>query len=180
MGDINLDKVVKAKLFCALMFEREEDRQYAENELTKEFGKIELSSNIYKFNHTDYYCEEFGCNLKKKLIVFEKTVEQEILPDIKIKTNEIEDSYLTDKGNRRVNIDPGFILPSKLILASTKNYSHRIYLGKGIYAEVTLMFTKKGVKYLEWTYPDYRSEELAEFLIEVRQNYIKSLKKQDK
>jgi hypothetical protein len=73
-----------------------------------------------------------------------------------------------------VNIDPGIITLNNLQLLTTKNFAHRIYLGEGIYCELTMLFSKSGVRYLEWTYPDYKTKEAEEFFIESR----KKLKKQ--
>ena len=172
----DLNKVDKAKLFCALMCGKDRATEEVIKALTDEFGKIESASDIFDFNYTDYYTVEFGNNLQKSLIVFEETVEQEALADIKNKTNSVEQSHCSEEGGRIFNIDPGLILPSRLVLASTKDFSHRIYIGKGIYAEVTLMFTKKGVKYFEWTYPDYKSSNISDFLLSIRKKYIKDLR----
>ena len=73
-----------------------------------------------------------------------------------------------DSQNRRVNIDPGYITPAKLVLATTKDYSHRIYLGKGIYAEVTLIYSQKKYRILDWTYPDFRQEKYLAYFEEIR------------
>jgi hypothetical protein len=67
-----------------------------------------------------------------------------------------------------MNLDPGYIAPSKLVLASTKDYSHRIHLSDGIYAEVTLLYSRGRWKELEWTYPDYRTVAYHDFFTRVR------------
>jgi len=176
MKNTDLNKITKAKLFCALMHRKGREAEEVIKDLINEFGRIESASDIFDFNQTTYYSKEFGSDLQKSLIVFEKTVNQEALAEIKNKTNSIEQSYCSKEGVRQFNIDPGLILPSKLILASTKDFSHRIYIGKGIYAEVTLMFSKKGVKYFEWTYPDYKSSNISDFLLTIRKSYIKCLR----
>lgn len=172
----DLNKIVKAKLFCAIMCAKDMDTEKVIKALTNEFGKIESASGLFDFDYTDYYNVEFGNNLQKMLIVFEQIVKQDSLAEIKNKTNSIEQSYRSKDGSRKFNIDPGLILPSRLILASTKDFSHRIYIGKGIYAEVTLMFSKKGVKHLEWTYPDYKDVNISDFLLKIRKDYIKRLR----
>ena len=80
---------------------------------------------------------------------------------------------------RNVNIDPGYLLLSRFVLATGKDFSHRIYIGRGIYAEVTLMFKKGEFHTLAWTYPDYASAEMTDFLLSVRRGYVADLKKRE-
>ncbi|HUK57053.1 MAG TPA: DUF4416 family protein [Nitrospiria bacterium] len=130
--------------------------------LTARFGPIDLESPVYPWNHTTYYEKELGPDLKRRFFFFKRTVPQDSLPEIKRFTNALEERWLreTDEGNRRqINLDPGYIAPSKIVLATTKDYSHRIYLRDGIYAEVTLIYQGKSFVPLPHTYPDFRSEE---------------------
>ena len=113
-----------------------------------------------------------GEKLKRQWISFEKPILPDNLADMKIETNNIEDSYAKDK-NRIVNIDPGYITPANVILASTKDFSHRIYLSKGIYAEVTTIYRKEGFTKLPWTYPDYLCPTATEFILKARQCLLK-------
>lgn len=145
-----------------------------EQKLAEKFGRIDLRSEIFDFTHTNYYEKEMGSDLKKEFISFEKLVEPESLSDIKIFTNQIESEYLKD-GRRQVNIDPGYVELAKLVLASTKNFTHRIYVGKGIYAEVTLFYQDKGFRAWPWTYPDYKSQISLSFFKEAR-DVLKSLR----
>ncbi len=107
---------------------------------------------------------------KKKFISFEKLIEHVSLSDIKIFTNQIESDHLKDN-KRKVNIDPGYLTLAKLVLASTKDFTHRIYIGKGIYAEVTLFYQDKNYRGWPWTYPDYKSEISLSFFQKVRSAY---------
>jgi len=96
----------------------------------------------------------------------------------KLRTNELERKY-SEGGRRKINLDPGYITESNLVLASTKAYNHRIYLKEGIYAEVTLIYRKKtGYEPLPWTYPDYRTRLALDFFGEVRRLYREELKKE--
>src|SRR3990167_2746804 len=104
-------------------------------ELEDKFGSIDFLSGSIKFNHTDYYTDEMGDNLFRKLISFEKLIKPETLSDIKLFTNSIENEHLAEGGKRIVNIDPGYISLEKLVLATGKNFAHRIYLRNGIYAD---------------------------------------------
>jgi hypothetical protein len=90
-------------------------------------------------------------------------------------TNQIEDHY-AHKGRRRVNIDPGYMLRERFVLASGKNFSHRIYIGEGIYADLTLIYQKGSFKKLPWTYPDYSDNGMLKFLEKVRNKYILDVK----
>ena len=164
----------------------------AESVLTKEFGKIDLRSSVLPFDFTDYYEEEMGKDLRRMWISFEKLVDPQELAGIKTETNKIEEKLSAGAGlirpedaglinqapakKRRINLDPGYTDGGKFVLASTKNYSHRIYLSKGIYAEVTLIFEKGAFRPLAWTYPDYKSGTTLDFLVKARGIYLKQLK----
>jgi hypothetical protein len=113
--------------------------------------------------------------LFRRVIVYKTLIKQEMLADIKIRTNSIEDQ-LCDRGRRTVNIDPGYLLRERFVLATGKNFSHRIYIGRGIYADLTLIYRKGSYRTLEWTYPDYGAEPMIALLNLVRQKYIFDLK----
>lgn len=137
-------------------------------------GPLDMMSKWLDFDFTDYYYREMGQPLFRKILAFRPLIDQEALAGIKLATNAIEQACLED-GNRRVNIDPGYLLPSRFILATGKDYSHRIYIGKQIYADLTLMVTTQGFKTLEWTYPDYASPQVLAFLGQVREKYLMDL-----
>lgn len=144
--------------------------------LCSKYENIDLESRIMDFNHTTYYNEEMGENLKRKFLAFEKLIFPEEISNIKQSTNEIESNFLYIEGGRKINLDPGYVSDSKLVLATTKNYSHRIYLKDGIYAEVTLYYKKGSFRSFDWTYPDYRTKEYIDFFNEVRDKYMKQIK----
>jgi len=137
-------------------------------ELRADIGDVVLKSDAIPFKHTTYYNKEMGDDLLRQWYGFDKLVTPDVLAEIKIRTNEIEKRYVNKNGGREVNIDPGLISMSNLVLASTKNYSHRIYLGQGIYAEVTLIYRNQQFNPLEWTYPDYEEASTLEFFSRVR------------
>lgn len=145
-----------------------------EEELVKLYGAVDLRSPIFDFNYTDYYEAEMGPGLKRKFLSFKDRIDPGKLAEIKLQTNELEARWLKKESfaSRPVNLDPGYITRSKLVLASTKNYSHRIYIGKGIYAEIALIFRNKRFVPLETTYPDYRSKGYIEFFTNVRQRNL--------
>jgi len=136
--------------------------------LEKQLGPVAIKSSVIPFTHTTYYNIEMIGKLFRQWITFEELTMPDELIDLKHWTNSLEEKTLNENGGRMVNIDPGIITLSNLILASTKNYSHRIYLGKGIYAEVTLIYKDHQFRPLEWTYPDYRETIALEFFNEAR------------
>jgi hypothetical protein len=166
----------KAKLFVGMISGFPETFGEAAAILQMRFGAVDMESEIFSFDCTDYYAKEMGENLKRKFVTFEPLIAQDQLAQIKIFTNEMEEKFAGKYGFvRPVNLDPGLLLASKIILASCKDFSHRIYLRRGVYAEVTLQFFKRGCKLLPWTYPDFRKEEYHRFFLEVRERYLKQL-----
>jgi hypothetical protein len=143
--------------------------------LVDKFGTIDVASSWFPFDFTHYYNEEMGTPLFRRLVAFNQLIHQVSLADIKVFTNDLEHEH-SSNGKRSVNIDPGYLLHERFVLATGKNYSHRIYIGKGIYADLTLIYAKGGFKPLPWTYPDYASEIIITFLEQVRKKYTIDLK----
>ena len=156
----------------------------AKDLLSSYFGNIDMESDFQPFDYTSYYRDEMGDRLKQKLISFQKLILPGRLSNIKIKSNEWELIFSTKNDcfdevlekKRRVNLDPGYITLSKLILASTKDGPARIYLKQGIYAEITLRFMNSTFSPLEWTYQNYKTELYISFLNKVREQYKKELR----
>jgi hypothetical protein len=132
-------------------------------------GNVLLRSRTLRFTHTSYYKREMGDNLARQWCVFDALVDPYLLIDLKHRTNELEQKTRNEHGGRQINIDPGLLSMSNIVLASTKNYAHRIYCGKGIYAEVTLLYQAKTFKALDWTYPDYREQIAIDFFCHARE-----------
>lgn len=168
MGKAKKPKAVK--LVIGMLAKSQKLFDTAEEFFIRHFGPIDYKSPVIPFGCTDYYKKEMGGQLKRKFISFKKPIRPEKIAKIKLLANSIEGKLSVNK-KRRVNIDPGYISDSKLILATTKDYFHRIYLGCGIYAEVTLRWRKGSFEPFEWTYPDYRSEEYINILNTIRNNY---------
>jgi hypothetical protein len=164
-----------AKLIIGVFTRNQEVMPAAAAELLNRFGPIDLVSPIFPFDFTTYYEKEMGADLVRRIFVFKKLIPQEDLADIKVSTNEIEQHFTVDK-NRQINIDPGYLLMERLVLATGKNYVHRIYIGKGIYADLTLVYQKDDYHPLPWTYPDYAHDSIRNFLSLVRKKYLEDLK----
>jgi hypothetical protein len=118
-----------------------------------------------------------GARLKKLYVCFTDLIRREELPSIKLWTNALEEDHAC-AGRRTVNIDPGYVSRDKLVLATTKDFFHRLYLGRGIYGEVTLHFQKGAFRHFSWTYPDYREKDVQEFLIKARASIAPQEKKE--
>ncbi|MCM8780719.1 MAG: DUF4416 family protein [Candidatus Omnitrophica bacterium] len=177
MGSIH--KVLPVKLIVGFIFRIDDVFEKVKAILEKCFGKIDFESQTLAFTHTDYYEAEFGKDLKRKFISFKKLIPPQNLARIKIITNSIEKRFTQNK-NRQVNLDPGYIDSAKLILASTKDYKHRIYLTQGIYAEVTLFFQNNTFQAWEWTYPDYKTPEYIEIFNQIRRIYREQITKDER
>ncbi len=169
MGSVKTPTGVR--LFTGVLYSDAHFLERSVEELVGRFGDIKSRSPVFDFDFTHYYEKEMGGPLKKVFIAFEKPVEADKLADIKTFTNTLEQRLAETAGGvarRRVNIDPGYVDSSKVVLASTKNRSQRIYLREGIYGEVTLLLKAKTCEPLQWTYPDFRTPVACKFFISLR------------
>ena len=174
MGALLEQKSVK--MVVSIIYREDSFLYEAETTLVEKYGEIEDLKEIFYFDFTDYYEKEFGKDLKRKLICFKKPIGPEFLSKIKHYTNEVE-KKLKNNNNRTVNIDPGYITEAKLVLFTTKDYSHRVYIGDNIFAEVTLHFQNNSFRAWPWTYPDYSSNALVDYFNKVRSLYMRDIKK---
>jgi len=164
-----------AALFMAVLFSPNVSYDDVRAVVTQEFGDILMESPVFLFNHSDYYAEEMGVNLQKVFLLLGRLIDQSAIVDWKLRAQEVESRY-TENGKRKINFDPGYLDASKLVLATTKNYDHRIYLGRGIYGDVQLRFRFQQFHFNEWTYPDYRQPEHIAFFEKARLKYFDLLK----
>ncbi|OGX19192.1 MAG: hypothetical protein A3K83_07090 [Omnitrophica WOR_2 bacterium RBG_13_44_8b] len=163
------------KLITGFIFKNEPVLIRAEYFLKRMFGKSDYESEILAFAHTDYYEKEFGRGLSRKFISFQRLIDPRNLPSVKLSAGKIE-KKLSGGANRNINIDPGYLDLAKLVLATTKDFTHRIYLDRGIFAEVTLFCEGKGFKPWQWTYPDYKTEEYIAIFNKIRSIYAEQIK----
>lgn len=140
--------------------------------LAEEFGEACLESREWDFSDTDYYREELGAEPLRKFWAFPGRFDPGVLAARKLLTNAMELRLAKELGGaypRPVNLDPGYVTLAKLVLASAKNFTHRIYIGSGIYAEVTMRYrAKKGFEAFPWTFPDFASGRYEEFFLALR------------
>ncbi|MFH1399688.1 MAG: DUF4416 family protein [Candidatus Woesearchaeota archaeon] len=156
---------MQAKLFSGIMYAQDTVLQQALEKLQEKFGPIVTKSEIFDFTFTNYYKKEFGSNLKKLFVVFKKPIERESLPDIKLFTIALEKQF-SEQGKRRINIDPGYIALNNVVVATTKELPHRVYLSKGIFADLQLILKKGKAETLKHTFADYMANK--EFFIRIR------------
>ena len=135
--------------------------------LKDKFGNVLFQSDIQPWNYSDHYTKELGTPLHRNFIFFDGVIDPSTLADIKLVTNDLEAIYSLD-GKRKINLDPGYLTLAKVVLASTKNYSHRIYLGKGIYAELALLYRNHQFIAMPYTYNDYKDPYYLNMFMNVR------------
>jgi hypothetical protein len=175
----NLSVPKPAKLIIGILAADQECLKTAIEAINAGFGKIDLISDVWSFDQTDYYRDQTGESILRQFVSIEKLIDPGKLSKIKLKTKKLEQKLAEQSASdllRPVNLDPGIIEPSKLVLATTKNYSHRIYVGKKIFAEVTLIFDKGAWKPFDYTYPDYRQQCYFDFFEKVRTRLLEQLK----
>jgi hypothetical protein len=165
-----LEKPKPIKLFCGLIGAAR-SIELARDLLARRFGEIDLESPVLPFTFTQYYSDEMGDALSRCWVSFLPLKERAYLAVAKHIAAMIEVD-LAREGRRTVNIDPGYADDAQVVLATAKNFSHRIYIGAGYYAEVTLMYVHKVYKSNEWTYPDYKTREALEFFDRARRAYL--------
>ncbi len=164
-----------AKLVSGLIFSCNVALDEIRQELEARFCPISSVSECKPFSWTSYYQKEMGQKLNRVFLAFDCLVQQECLVDAKHMSIALESKWRVG-GNRQVNVDPGILTAERLVLATTKNFTHRIYLAKGIFADLTLIYRKGGFRPLEWTYPDYREPWSLAFWNKVRQMYLEQLR----
>lgn len=148
---------------------------WSQQRCSEHYGPVTLASDAFDFTETDYYAVTMGAGLKKQFLAFEQLIDPAALADIKRQTNAWEAEYAAlgrHAEPRPLNLDPGYITPAKLVLASTKDHAHRIYLRDGIFAEITLSYRQRSWQPLEWTYPDYRRSDYQAFFTRCREKLL--------
>ena len=177
MWEVNKPKPVK--LIIGILAADENSLQAGLESTTAQFGARDLTSQVFGFTQTEYYKDQTGDNILRQFVSFDKLIDPGELSKIKLKTNGIEQKLakkLALPFPRPVNLDPGMIEPAKLILASTKNFSHRIYIGDNIYAELTLSYCKGGWTSYRYTFPDYKETRYHDFFSMVRDRLVEQLR----
>lgn len=164
------------KYFAAIAFTSEDLLEEIKLLLQDLISPIEGASSVYPFSQfTSYYEAEMGTRLSKIFISFQELKPVEMLPDFKIATNQLESRYMKETG-RQINIDPGYVCAAKIILATTKDYDHRIYLSRGIFGDIHYRFSQGEFRMNDWTYPDYQQPLVIAFFKAMRDRYLIQLR----
>lgn len=163
------------KLFVGVLTSAPDLMPGIEEGLSALFSPIDLRSESFPFDLTHYYDEEMGTPIYRSFCSFTDLIDPAAIALIKTKTNDLESGF-AGAGRRPVNLDPGYLEQSKIVLASTKNFSHRILISGGIYAEVTLLYQNGEWRVLPWTFPDYKSGLYDRYFSTLRDLYRMQLK----
>ena len=176
--------VPPVKLIVGMLSQTELLFEAARRKMSTAWGTIDIISAVLPFDYTDYYTRQMGKPLLRQFVSFERLIDPGDLAPIKHQSNAWEEELgQTEPGRapavaRPINLDPGYVEPSKLVLATTKNYSHRIYIGGSMYAETTLRYHQGRWAAWPFTYPDYGSGAYDEFLTTVRDRLMEQLSSQ--
>lgn len=176
MGTIK--EPAQVKYFCGIITAFPAVIEPVRIALEKILGEVDVKAGPFTWNYTSYYSKEMGESLEKYFFSFKELRSPAELSVIKIGTNSIEDeaAIAFQQVNRPANLDPGYISSAAMILASTKPYSHRIYIGGGVYAQVDYQFKENGrIEFNPWVYPDYKTIEYLDFFGSMRKELIKEL-----
>ena len=170
----------KEKLIIGFIYNTDEMFEKALAIMKDKFGNVDFMTEEFSFTNefSDYYDEELGGEARRRILSFETLIDPERQAEIKTFTNEVEASFSID-GNRKVNLDPGFMSHGRLLLATTKKTGFRIPLSDGIYTELTLFYARGGWQKLPWTYRDYQSKRVQDFLTTVRKRYLEQRKTEE-
>jgi hypothetical protein len=161
--------------FASVIFGDSDAVGPAERELETMIGNIREKTPLAPFHHSNYYEDEMGAKLTRFFLLFDPLIERDRLAEIKLATNGVEEGLCLN-GRRRVNIDAGYMALEHVILATTKGFAHRVYLGRGIFADLTLIYRNGTYGPIEWTYPDYGSEAVISMFNGWREGYKRTLK----
>lgn len=165
------------KLICGIISSKKEHFQRAEERLIEMYGPADSRSPWFEFDLTDYYEPQMGRGLKRAFISFDRLIDPSRLTDIKFRTNKLEEELRQEfhENFRIVNLDPGYVTRAALIMATAKDFSHRIPLQQGIYGHLEFLFSKTGIRRLDWTYPDFAKEGYRKYFMDVRKLYLRQL-----
>lgn len=170
----------KEKLIIGFIYNTDENYEKALKIMTDKFGPVDFMTEEFSFTNefSSYYNEELGGEARRKILSFERLVDPTLQAEIKTFTNSVEADFSID-GNRKINLDPGFLSHGRLLLATTKKTGFRIPLKDGIYTELTLFYARGAWQKLPWTYRDYQSERVQNFLTQVRKKYLEQRKSEE-
>jgi len=163
----------RALLFSGILYADVDYQKRALEALTSGFGPLRHVSKEIVW-HSDHYAAELGSPIMRQFVFFRDIIWQDDLRDIKNLTRSMEKDLAVD-GRRKVNLDPGILAPARVVLATTKDYAHRIYLGEGIFADTTLLFRDGGFRPAEFAYSDYTQDSVLNLFSSMREELLREL-----
>lgn len=163
-----------ARLILSVIYPEGAEIPAAWKAIEKAWGPLDFLSTVRSFDYTSYYEKEMGRPLYRRWAAFRTLVAQDRLVEVKWQALAMERQW-SREGKRSLNLDPGLITAERLVLATGKNYSHRLYLGQGIFGDLTLVFRKGTFQPLPWTFPDYKEEDSIWMFNKIRERYLKEL-----
>ena len=169
-------------LLLAAFSRHDEALVWARRRASEAFGPVALESPTFPFDQTDYYEPTMGPGLRKVFFAFAELLDPTELVAVKLQTNRWEEQYAAlgrHPEPRPLNLDPGYLTLGKLVLASTKDFAHRLYLDRGIYAEITLWWRHGAWQHHPWTFADYRREDYQAFFAQARDYLHRRLRQED-
>ncbi|MEN3046405.1 MAG: DUF4416 family protein [Candidatus Hydrothermales bacterium] len=169
-------KPTPVKLFTGIFFNDKDVVLKAKDELIKKIGEIDYESPIFDFNFTSYYEKEMGKDIKRIFYSFKDLIDPAKIVEIKYISFGIEKKIMDSEGKRKVNIDPGYMDFFKVVLVSFKPGGYKIYLDKGVYADITLWYEKGKFKPLLTSFPDFKNNIYEKTFLKIREIYKKGLK----
>ena len=167
-----MSKKLYAKLIIGVIYADPQWLLKAKLAIKRHSWEIDNQSQEFAFDQTDYYSKEMGDGLKRCFLSIKGLQSLEFSADWKLKTLEIEQQF-SNKGKRRINLDPGYLDLSRVVLLSGKEGSHKIYLRNGVWADLVLVKDKGGYRNLEWTFPDIRTGHYNDFFLQIRAEFKK-------
>lgn len=165
-------------LFVAALYAPTFSDAAASELIAEHFGNALLPGPIFDFTFSAYYAEEMGPSLRKAFFVLDRLIDPAELPEWKLRAMALEEQH-SREGKRTINLDPGYLEAPKFVLATAKNFSHRIYIGSGVYADVQLFMRHNQFQTNPWTYPDYKLPEHLRFFEEARLKYFEKQRRSD-
>ena len=171
---------IPVKLFIGMLAQDIDLLQECIHALIATYGPCDQEGPLLPWDHTDYYRAEMGSSLLRKFYFFERLMDPGELADVKLLSIKLEGKHArqgAERPFRRINLDPGYVTEAKVVLATTKDFSHRIYIGKGVFAEVTLRYDKQARAFqtFEHTYPDFRSPAVRSLFLDARRKLREDL-----
>jgi hypothetical protein len=171
--------VQKVKLLAAVTLSRGIDLSVLRASIEAVFGELEDQTDVYDFKYTTYYQDEMGPELCKLFISFKELIHPGSLPELKIRAIEFEKEWSINN-KRQINLDPGYLNTAKVVIASAKDFAHRIFLADGIYGDLQLQYRHNRFWPQAWTFPDYQTELAFEFFTRVRERFADQEKQDER